>query len=190
MTKPHVLNAPALAQDTSELSDPATGTPQPRKTRHSARQRPYTLSGRIPRRALERIRAEIAADEAETGGLPPMPKTWGECQARFGAKTPCPYVRCRHHNAVEVVAPRTAIRPPSLKLAFPHLDATEIPETCSLRAADRKGMMLDEVAINLNMTRERARQIEAAALAKLKPHMIQHAPGEYDDHFDDADELH
>lgn len=190
-----VMDGSSCAQDASELSDPSkTPTPTPKRAHMrngSERRRPYTLPGRVSRRALERMRSEAAQDEAAMGGPEPMPNTWGQCKERFGEKTPCPYVRCRHHNGIEIILPRTAIRPPGIKIAFPHLDVTTIPETCSLRAAEQgQGMRLDDVATNLNMTRERARQIEASALAKLKAHMIPHAPGEYDDHFDDNEELH
>ena len=42
------------------------------------------------------------------------------------------------------------------------------PETCALDAAERGGMTLDEIGELLNMTRERARQIEEGALRKLR----------------------
>lgn len=41
-------------------------------------------------------------------------------------------------------------------------------ETCVLDAADRGGMSLDEIGERLGLTRERVRQIEVAAIAKLK----------------------
>jgi len=41
-------------------------------------------------------------------------------------------------------------------------------ETCALDAAERGGMTLEEVGELLNMTRERARQIEEGALRKLR----------------------
>jgi hypothetical protein len=43
-----------------------------------------------------------------------------------------------------------------------------MPETCALDLAERGGMTLDQVGALLNMTRERARQIENAALAKMR----------------------
>jgi DNA-directed RNA polymerase sigma subunit (sigma70/sigma32) len=50
---------------------------------------------------------------------------------------------------------------------WPGLEPWELPETCALDAADRGGMTLEEVGAILNLTRERIRQIQRLALAKL-----------------------
>jgi len=56
----------------------------------------------------------------------------------------------------------------AIKLNFPHLEAWEMRETCSLDVADRGGITLEEVGAVLNLTRERIRQVEVRGLAKIK----------------------
>lgn len=198
----HVLNAPEalpLAPGVLELSDQCSGTPLTPKraqVRRQIEQRwgSHTLPGRITSIGLHRMRAEtdeILSDlDAE-----PMPKTWGECQARgLGSITPCPYVRCRHHLAVEVVRRQTggARGRPGLKVIFPEAEIDQLPGTCSLVIADRSlgsGLTLEEVGRHLNTTRERIRQIEAEALVKLRA-PLSTAVENYNDHYDDLDELH
>ncbi|MCC7111452.1 MAG: hypothetical protein IT382_19310, partial [Deltaproteobacteria bacterium] len=56
----------------------------------------------------------------------------------------------------------------AMKLNFPHLQPWELAESCALDIAERGGMSLEELGALLNVTRERARQIELAAIGKLK----------------------
>jgi hypothetical protein len=86
------------------------------------------------------------------------PVTRREC--RSGPR-PCPWVSCRHHLAVDVSEYG------ALKLNFPDRALGELPATCALDVAERGGLSLEEVGGLLNVTRERARQIEAAALRKI-----------------------
>jgi DNA-directed RNA polymerase sigma subunit (sigma70/sigma32) len=44
----------------------------------------------------------------------------------------------------------------------------DMPATCALDVADRGGVTLAEIADLLGITRERARQIDSTALAKLR----------------------
>lgn len=85
----------------------------------------------------------------------------GDCETTPGE--PCPWVSCSHHNYLDV-NPETG----AIKLNFPHLEPWEIPATCSLDEADRGGLTLEQVAANLNLTRERIRQVEMGGLAKMK----------------------
>lgn len=196
-----VMGPIARAQDAPELSDRGEGTPRPPKralrAAHSHRPRPRTLPGHVSKRALEAMRTDTASEHQVMGDAEPKPRTWGECKERFGDAEPCPYVSCRHHLALEVGAPRRVvgadglvqIRDPGLKVNFPHLPIEQLPETCSLRAAEQhKGMTLEEVSVHLNLTRERARQIEAIALAKMRGDFIPYSET-YDDHHDDSEEL-
>jgi hypothetical protein len=55
----------------------------------------------------------------------------------------------------------------SLKINFPDQSTSDLPSTCALDVAERGGQSLEEVGSLLNITRERARQIEVAALRKI-----------------------
>jgi len=88
------------------------------------------------------------------------PKTRAECVD--GAR-PCPYVSCKYHLYIDV-SPRTG----AIKLNFPDLEVWELPESCALDVADRGGTTLEDVGAIMNLTRERIRQVEVKALAKLE----------------------
>lgn len=87
------------------------------------------------------------------------PRTRGDCGA---VPRPCPLVGCAHHLYLDVV------RRGSLKLNFPDLEPGELETpSCVLDVADAGGATIERVGELLNVTRERARQIEQAALSKL-----------------------
>jgi len=88
------------------------------------------------------------------------PRTRAECAE--GAR-PCPYVSCKYHLYVDV-SPRTG----AIKLNFPDLEVWELNESCALDVADRGGTTLEDVGAIMNLTRERIRQVEVKALAKLE----------------------
>jgi len=111
-------------------------------------------------RAEKRVRLQLATpDDVQ------RPTTRGEC---VDGPRPCPFVSCAHHLYLDVS------RTGSLKLNFPHLEPDEIPETCSLDAADRGGLTLDEVGTRLGVTRERVRQVENIANRHLRAAMRRH----------------
>lgn len=76
---------------------------------------------------------------------------------------PCPFVSCRHHLFIDV-SPRTG----AIKLNFPDLEVWDMGESCALDVADRGGTTLEDVGAIMNLTRERIRQVEVKALAKLE----------------------
>jgi hypothetical protein len=88
------------------------------------------------------------------------PKTRAECAD--GAR-PCPYVSCQHHLYLDVSS-----RTGAIKLNFPDLEVWDMNETCALDIADRGGTTLEDVGAIMNLTRERIRQVEVKALAKLE----------------------
>lgn len=75
---------------------------------------------------------------------------------------PCPLVSCRHHLYLDV-NPQTG----TIKLNFPELEVWELVHSCALDIADLGGTAIERVGELLNVTRERIRQIETQALAKL-----------------------
>ena len=51
---------------------------------------------------------------------------------------------------------------------FPDLEVWEMNDSCALDVADRGGTTLEDVGAIMNLTRERIRQVEVRALAKLE----------------------
>lgn len=91
------------------------------------------------------------------------PQTREDCLNGPHAERPCPFVLCKYHLYLDV-NDRTG----SIKLNFPDLEVWELPETCALDVADRGGLTLEEIGDVLNLTRERIRQLETMAMAKVK----------------------
>ncbi|MDY0003819.1 MAG: sigma factor-like helix-turn-helix DNA-binding protein [Polyangia bacterium] len=87
------------------------------------------------------------------------PASRGDCRS---LPRPCPFVGCRHHLYLDV-KPSGAIT-----VAWPHLEAWEIPETCSLDVAECGSHTLDEVGDLLNVSCEQVRKIEERALHLLR----------------------
>lgn len=136
-------------------------TPPARARRQTAlgegRARACTTSIKDLRRRAARGDGDATADELAELELA-RPRTRGECE---GGIRPCPFVACRYHLAAEVTYAG------GLKLAHGRAELDELQDTCSLDVADRGGLTLEEVAIRLNLTRERVRQIETRALLRL-----------------------
>lgn len=131
----------------------------PRKPPRTPPRSPYN------RKRLEAHELE-AIDEYDEYTGAEFPKTRAEC---VNGIRPCPFVRCRHHLYLDVRKTRDG-KSDTLRINFPHLDPTEMAETCSLDLADANpdGLTLEEMGQVLNITRERARQLEHAALRKLR----------------------
>lgn len=81
---------------------------------------------------------------------------------RATGSRPCPFVSCVWNLYLDV-----SRRTGAIKLNFPDLEPDEMNESCALDCADRGGMTFEEVGAIANITRERIRQIEVKALAKL-----------------------
>ncbi|HEY1101490.1 MAG TPA: sigma factor-like helix-turn-helix DNA-binding protein [Myxococcota bacterium] len=89
-----------------------------------------------------------------------LPATRSAC--RRGPR-PCPFVSCRFHLYLDV-NPKTG----SIKINFPDREPWDLDVSCALDVAEaRGGMSLDELGKLLNLTRERARQLEQCALHKI-----------------------
>ncbi len=111
---------------------------------------------RLSQLELERGRLLYPVGDAAAAD---RPRTRGDC---VEGPRPCPWISCRHHLAVDVSA-----RTGSIKVNFPDIEPEELAESCSLDLADTGPTTLQEVGAAMNLTRERVRQIEIRALAKL-----------------------
>ncbi len=110
-----------------------------------------------------------------TGEYPDeRPQTRGRC---LEMPRPCPFVSCSYHLAPDLLRHvlrdrtwRDGWRPMAAAEVVSEEEAAEavvaMPASCLLDLADRDGMTLEQVGLVLEVTRERARQIEAAALRK------------------------
>jgi hypothetical protein len=77
-----------------------------------------------------------------------VPTTRGQCKA---APRPCPFLSCRYH-----IWPDIKLRADSLP-----------KQSCALDVADEGSHTLEQIGDIYGLTRERVRQILAAAIAKL-----------------------
>jgi len=96
-------------------------------------------------------------------GATPRPKTRADC---VDGPRPCPWVSCRHHLAIDVLASG------SFQVNFPSRLA-DLADTCALDIADRGAATLEEIALLVNLTRERVRQIEIRAMARYRLKILQ-----------------
>jgi hypothetical protein len=130
-------------------------TREQRRSRRKRDVRARTISvKRMTKRELEIGRLLFPEDDYW------KPRTRSEC---VEGMRPCPFVSCKHHLFIDVSA-----RTGAIKLNFPDLEAWEMTESCALDVADRGGTTLEDVGAIMNLTRERIRQVEVKALAKLE----------------------
>lgn len=118
---------------------------------------------RLSKRRLAAWGTEADATLRELGAVE-RTRTRHDCLQGDNAERPCPFVSCKHHLALDV-SPETG----AIKLNFPDVEVWEMPETCALDVADRGGVTLEELGALMNLTRERIRQLETRALAKVRP---------------------
>lgn len=98
---------------------------------------------------------------SQADASPSPPSRRAEC---IDGPRPCPWITCRYHLAAERRRRQAPVDGPD-------------QETCALDLADRGGMRLQEIADVLGVTRERVRQIEKRAKAKLAAgaqHLAEH----------------
>lgn len=88
------------------------------------------------------------------------PRTRGECDQ---SPRPCPFVSCKHNLYLDV-SPRTG----AIKLNFPDLEVWDMSSSCALDVAEEGGATLEDVGAITNLTRERIRQVEVKALARIE----------------------
>jgi hypothetical protein len=130
-------------------------TREQRRSRRKRDVRARTISvKRMTKRELEIGRLLYPETDYE------KPRTRLECAE---GPRPCPFVSCKHHLYIDVSA-----RTGAIKLNFPDLEVWDLGESCALDVADRGGTTLEDVGAIMNLTRERIRQVEVKALAKLE----------------------
>lgn len=78
---------------------------------------------------------------------------------------PCPFVSCRYNLYLDVRSDGV------LRFNFPDREPQELVASCALDLAADGPRTLDQIAGLMGMSKERARQIEVAALAKLSKAM-------------------
>lgn len=128
----------------------------------------------------------------------------------INCQRPCPFVSCKHHLFVDLNQ-----RSGGMKLNFPEFDVWQLASmsaaalvelddetlrvmesenpgstfpSCSLDVSDVLGITLERVGVYLNVTRERARQLETLAQHKYKVGIVEVAL-HVDDVFSGGDEL-
>jgi hypothetical protein len=145
----------ALASPEEDIGTGDGITREQRRSRRKRAVRARTISvKRMTKRELEIGRLLYPEDDYA------KPRVRSACQ---GGARPCPIVSCKHHLYVDV-SPRTG----AIKLNFPDLEVWEMGDSCALDVADRGGTTLEDVGAIMNLTRERIRQVEVKALAKLE----------------------
>jgi hypothetical protein len=163
-----VKHMSAQAESSDVVSEPSPPTPSQVRLRSeagAARQRRRSRRKRAVRGRSICVK-RLTKIELEVGRLlfPDVaydrPVTRADC---VHGERPCPFVSCTHHLYLDVFAKTGAI-----KLNFPDLEVWEMVDSCALDVADRGGTTLEEAGAMMNLTRERIRQVEVTALAKLE----------------------
>jgi hypothetical protein len=158
----------ARAEDADVVSEPPPPTPSQVRLRSeagAARQRRRSRRKRAVRGRSICVK-RLSKIELEVGRLlfPVVefdrPVSRADC---VHGERPCPFVSCAHHLYLDVFAKTGAI-----KINFPDLEVWEMVDSCSLDVADRGGTTLEEAGAMMNLTRERIRQVEVGAMAKLE----------------------
>lgn len=155
-TEVAILAEDVLETDGATALDTAPAiTREQRRSRRKREVRARTISvKRMTKRELEIGRLLYPEDDYD------KPRTRQEC---LEGPRPCPFVSCKHHLYIDVSA-----RTGAIKLNFPDLEVWDLGESCALDVADRGGTTLEDVGAIMNLTRERIRQVEVKALAKLE----------------------
>jgi hypothetical protein len=149
-----VESVEALETEGATALEPAISREQ-RRSRRKREVRARTISvKRMTKRELEIGRLLYPESDYD------KPRQRSECAE---GPRPCPFVSCKYHLYIDVSA-----RTGAIKLNFPDLEVWELGESCALDVADRGGTTLEDVGAIMNLTRERIRQVEVKALAKLE----------------------
>ena len=112
---------------------------------------------RWPRMRPRKIRCRPDHQNISAKENKDRPHVRGDCPTN----RPCPWISCRHHLYLDID------RRGDIFIRYPHLEWSELRETCSLDVADRGPQTLEYIGRLLNLTRERVRQIEHLAMSHI-----------------------
>lgn len=132
-------------------------TKDQRRSRRKHDVRHVTIN--VARLSKREIELQRALDKQAGPADAARPRTRDDC---VGGARPCPFVSCKHHLYLDVRENG------SIVLNFPDMAPDDMPETCTLDVADDGGATLEEIGAHMNLTRERVRQLENRALAKVR----------------------
>lgn len=132
--------------------------PRPRRSRPRA----ALVSNQKP--SLVKLRAVLEAnasllDDETLAEMSDRPKTRGDC---VDGPRPCPWAGCRMSLVIDIT------RSGSIKINSPDLELEEMVDSCALDVADRGEQTLETIGELMNLTRERARQLEVIGLRNMK----------------------
>lgn len=130
------------------------------RSRRARLVRPTTENVRRLPLYVQRFDRAVADAYLEQIGDVSRPSTRAGC---VNGARPCPWVSCRHHLYLDIDASNG-----SIKRNFPDIEPHEMSASCSLDIADEGGAQLEIVGDAMNITRERARQIEVKALGRVQ----------------------
>lgn len=142
---------PAMGEEEEEDDE---ASPDQLRSRRAREVRPAVIGVRNDKQNRRLLRV-VGSDDPHPGG---RPRTRVECA---NVPRPCPFAGCRYNLYLDV-EPSGSIR-----LNFPDLQVDEMEDSCALDIADRGAHTLQQVAILVNLTRERVRQLETRAAMRL-----------------------
>lgn len=142
---------------TDEMADDIETRPLTREQRRSKRKRAIRAKTVSIKRMTKR---EIELGRMLYPDTHERPRTRSECE---GGPRPCVYVGCKQNLYLDI-NPTTG----AIKLNFPDLEPEQMAHSCVLDEVERGALTLEETGEILNLTRERIRQLEVTALAKVE----------------------
>jgi hypothetical protein len=160
-----------IRREDPELARDLVGELDPRKAKQSEKDRNRAKRHREVRPKTINVSRMTKRDMELGRMLYPetydAPRTWGECESfrgmdKTGKLRPCCFVRCRYNLYLDV-EPNG-----SIKVRFPDIGPEEMVDSCAIEVASRGRHRLEEVGRLTNTTKERARQVENAAVEKVR----------------------
>lgn len=107
--------------------------------------------------------SESARYPADINAARPRPATSGECGDLGEPLSPCPYVSCKYHLALDI-DPNTG----SIRHNFGDRELHELDQTCALKVAEHGGVSEAEIGRYLNVVREHVGTIAERARGKVR----------------------